>query len=886
MSGSASRRLYRLLLLLLPRDLRVRFGRDMEQLFVDRLSEVQGVRARARLWAALVVDVLTHAALERLSRLATLPHLSRRARRMDTMIGHDFKQALQRWRRAPVFGAMIVAILSLGMGVNIAVFALVDATLLRPLPFEAGDEVVHFWQESRADGSLTNFSHPIFLDLGARARTLEGVAGYHSPSMTLTRGDGARSVETVRVSPGFFALLGVDPALGRDFRPEDATVGAGRVTIVSNAFWRTELGGEPDVLGRALVLDGQPYTLIGVLPAEFVFPRERRAEVWRPLVPSEREASARGLRWMHVIGRLGPGVDLPSAQREMDRLAAEMEVEAPEANGGRGLRLISMRDQVVGETRPALLAVFAAVLVVLLITCSNVAHLVFVRVLGRRADLGVRRALGATRGQIVRHVTIEVLVLFLLGGAGAAVVSSWLLRAVPALLPPDAMAQAPFLGELSVDTWVLAYTCGVAVLGGLAFGLLTAARVASLEERGGLVASRRVIARGGTRLLVASQVAIAVALLASTFLLVRSSRALLGVDPGFDADDLMTLRISLPPTTYDDPALIAQFNEELVRRVETMPDVLGAAAVDRIPLSGNLATTLVRVPGEGGEAEARAANQHVVSPGYFDVMGMRVVGGRPLQDGDDAAAPRVAVVNELLAAALFGQQSPLGRTLILGMGAQAPTLEIVGVTADVKVHTIEEPPAPALYLPVAQLPSNATGLVVRTRTRPDALVGEVRAHVTGIDPSLDIYEVGSMRQLIDRSPDVLKRTIPALLLSAFAAFATILVGVGVFAIVGKDVAGRTRELGVRRAVGASSVDIVRDVTTGTLVTVAWGIVAGSALAVASARLVRSLLFGVGAGDPLTLVATASSVLLVASLACVLPVRRALAVYPTEALRSE
>ena len=806
-----------------------------------------------------------------------------RTLRREVMIMQDIKQALSRWRRQPLFALVVVAILALGLGANTAVFALVDATMIRPLPFRDGEELVHFWQLIFDGDSLINFSHPTFVDVGARSRTMAGVAAYHSPSMTWTRNDEARTVETVRVSPNFFTLLGVEPMLGRNFRAGDDQLSADRVVIVGHGFWSTELGADPDVIGGTLVLDGTPYAVVGVLPQDFVFPRERRAEVWRPLIPSEREATMRGSRWMHIIGRLAEGANITQAQGEMDRIATDMAREWPEANAGYGLRLIAMRDQVVGDTGPAVTAVYGAVLLVLMITCANLAHLMLARVTGRRSEIAVRNALGATLGQLVRHVLVEVLLLFVIGGMAGTLFASWLLDAVVSLIPTDAMLQAPYLGELAVSGRVVAYGLTMALVCGAVFGLIPALRVATSKGGPASMSTRTAIPRAGARLLVASQVAVAVTLLASTLLLVRSTLELLEVDPGFDTENLMTLRISLSGTAYDEGARIVAFNRELTERVAALPGVTGAAAVDRIPLSGNLVTTGLATPAMPSDGDRVRTNRHVITPDYFDVMGMRLVTGRGLRATDTADSRPVTVINEMLASALFGDASPLERAVVAG---GALTLEVVGVVADVKVHTIDEPASAALYIHTAQFPSRSTGLVVRTRDDPGVLVNAVREQVTAIDPALDIYEVSSMREMIDASPAMLTRTIPAALLSGFAAFATLLVGLGLFAVVAHDVAARTREIGIRRAIGALSASVVRDVTAGTMAVVALGMIVGAAAAVASARLLQSILFGVGAADPLALAATAAVVLVVAALACVVPVRRAVNVDPTEALRTE
>jgi predicted permease len=371
-----------------------------------------------------------------------------------------------------------------------------------------------------------------------------------------------------------------------------------------------------------------------------------------------------------------------------------------------------------------------------------------------------------------------------------------------------------------------------------------------------------------------------VTLLACTLLLVRSTLELLDIDPGFDPDNLLTLRISLPGAAYDDARIVA-FNRELVERVATLPGVIGAAAIDRIPLTGNSASVRLQLPTSD---EQISTNYHGVTPGYFDVMGMRLLAGRGFTSADADATEPVAIINELLAEALFGDRDPLGQTVPIDFGTGAP--RVIGLVNDVKVRSIEEAASPAVYVHAGQLPDTATGLVVRSSGEPAALINPVRAQVAAIDPALDIYEEAAMRDLIDASPTMLVRTIPAMLLSGFAAFATLLVALGLFAVVGHDVASRTREIGVRRALGALPAHVMRDVTAGTLAVVAGGIVLGTLAAVASARLLQSMLYGVGTTDPIALATTAAGVLAVAALACLVPARRAVNVDPTEALRSE
>lgn len=809
-------------------------------------------------------------------------------------VSHDVRDALRSLRRAPGFTSLAILILAVGIGASVAMFSVANGVLLRPLAFPDPGRLVTLWESGIESGRRMRVPPGSYLDYRSQQTVFASMGLFGAGVLTLT-GDGEpEQLLGAAVDGGYFATLDVQPLLGRVILDEEAHQGGPDVIVLSHALWQRRFGGRADIVGQRVTLDGKPYEIVGVMPPG-LYPtwpatvgaitfQESRQQFW---VPLRIEAGFAGSRTAHVFGvvaRLAPGVSLAQAQAAFDTISARLQQADPDAYEGERVILSALDDEVKGAVRPALWALVGAVGVLLLIGCANLATLTLARAAVRNRELAVRSALGAGRGRLVRHLLAESLLIASAGGVAGLLLARLTLGAFIRVVPAD----VPRLNAVSLDTTVLAFAVVLSALTALLFGTLPAWRASRPE----LADALRQEGRGGTgsrarertrRLLAATEVALASILVVGAGLLARSFVRLTAVDPGFNPDRLLVAELSLPGTT--DYATRQAFRDDLVGRLRALPGVESAAAAYDDPLSATWTDTFTI---EGRDAdEDFGAWQRIVSAGYFRTVGLGVHRGRAFTEADDDRHPRVVVVNEAFVRRFFAGENPVGRRLIV----PAPTRpngpephEIVGVVGDVKFLGPSAPAEPAFYVPLAQFPQWEVTILVRTAGDPRAVAPALRGVVHDLSPTQAIGTITTERGRADRM--VAQPRFTMTIVGLFGTLAFLLAAIGIYGLLAYSVAQRTRELGVRAALGAQRRDLTRLVLGQGLGVTLAGLVAGLAGAAVFTRLLGSLLYGISALDPPTFAAAALALVGVASVASYVPVRRAARIDPLVALREE
>ncbi|PYR41963.1 MAG: hypothetical protein DMF93_07100 [Acidobacteria bacterium] len=813
-----------------------------------------------------------------------------RAARLDG-VGGDVRFALRTLRRTTGFTIVVLTTLALGIGANAAIFSVVNAVVLRPLPFPDADRLVIVRGNLHRPGvEEIPASAGEYVDYRDRSRAFDEIAAYDTLGFNLTgRGEPER-VDGAIATASLFTALGVRAAIGRTFLAEEEQAGRNDVAILSHALWTRRFAGDPAIVAQTIALDGRPVDIVGVMPPGFAFPDET-TEIWKPVLVDADALSAdnRGSHGFTLVGRMKRGVPPAQARADLDAVASTFGARFPN-NYRYGFTTVVRRlqDEIVGGTSRALFVLLAAVGVVLLTACANVANLLLARGASRRKEIALRTALGASRGRLMRQLLTESVLLAAGGGAIGLVLAAW---GVP-LLVAAAPDSIPRLHEVTLDARAVAFTSVVSIATGLLFGLVPAAKMSrgalndALKE-GGRTAS----AHGRTgRVFVAAEVALSLVLLVAAALLVRSLARLQEVRPGFDPERLLTLRLSLPESRYTTFEQGDRFFADLTARLRAAPGVRGVAAVNAMPFSGVGGSRSFRIEGrtETRADQATEEQLRIVSDGYFGVMGIPIVRGREFTARDGLAAPRAAVVSEAFARKHFAGKNAVGKRV--SFEKDSPVwYEIVGVAGDIKHRGLDAPDRPELYVPYRQpLFANWTVrpmyFVVRTDGEPLAAGGVVRREIARLDSQQPISDLRPMTDRIERS--LAARRFSTALLALFAALAASLAAVGIYGIVGYAVTERTHEIGVRLALGATPRDVLAMVLREGLGMAAVGTVAGLAASLAAVRLIASQLYGVGAADPATFIAVPLLLFAVASVACFVPARRATRVDPVFALRAE
>jgi putative ABC transport system permease protein len=806
----------------------------------------------------------------------------------------DLAFALRAWRRQPLFALAAAATMAVGIGANSAVFSLVQSVLLRPLPFADPGRLVAL--HSTGTGRTRQpFSLPDFVDLREQGRTLAGLAGYGAWGANLTGRAEAERLAGMWATPGLLRLLGVQPALGRGPLPEEERAGGARVVVLTWGLWQRRFGGDEAVLGTSLSLNGEPYTVVGVLPAGFVLPG-REAELMTPFVPeADPRREQRLPAFLRLLGRLGPGVTVSQAQAELTAIAGRLRAAYPETNATRtGIAVIPLHEEVVGNVRLMLTVVQAAVALVLLVACANLASLLLARAAARQREMSVRVALGAGRRRLVRQLLTESLLLAAAGGALGLVFAQGAIQAFRALGPTD----LPRARDLRLDGGVVAFTTLLTLLAGVAFGLVPALQAARADPQESLAAGGRGSSGGrgrsrARRALVLAEVALSLVLLAGAGLLVKSFRRLQSVDPGYRTRQLLTLRVSLPKARYARREALAAFHDRLRPRLQAIPGVRAAGAASVAPLTPWRASINFTVDGQPAPEPEKVplANYRAVDERYFAAMEIPVLRGRDFALADGPAGRAVAIVNRTLAERYWPGADPVGARLTIDDTPERRTVEIVGVVGDVKHYALDDAPSLDVYVPYTQAPpsvavwlANSTSWVLRTSVDADAVAPAVRREVQSVDPEVAATALQSLDDAL--AGTVAPRRFNVLLLEWFALGALLLAGTGIYAVTACLAAQRTRELGIRLALGARRAQILALVVAQGMAPVAGGLALGLGAALALARLVEGLLYGVPARDPAIFVLAPLLLAAAAAAACSLPALRATRIDPVRALRVE
>ena len=802
---------------------------------------------------------------------------------------HDLRFALRLLLKNPGFTIVTVVALALGIGANTAIFSVVNAVLLRPLPYKDPERLVMVWEDATKTGRPRDTPTAAnFIDWRNQNQVFEGMAAINEESYNLTGAGDPERLDGVRVSASLFPLLGVEPQLGRVFTAAEDQPGSQRVVLLSYGLWQRRFGGDPSIVGKPITLNDQSYVVMGVMPARFQFPTNDN-QIWVPIAFSAEEAADRELHNLQVVARLKPGVTLAQAQAEMSTIATRLQQQYPETNKDVGAAVTSLREQLVGNIKPALLILLGAVGLVLLIACANVANLLLARAAVRQKEIAVRVALGARRMRLIRQFLTESIVLSVLGGVIGLVLAYTGLVLLRTFIPEDILQAR----EISIDLKVLGFTVIVSVATGVIFGLAPALQAFRVKQNETLKEGGRDAATGGSgkrlrSVLVTAEVATSLVLLIGAGLLINSFVRLRNVDPGFRSDHLLTMRIVMPMSKYlDRPRRIAFYNDVL-QRVQSLAGVRSAAITTNLPLYHQGNEMAVRIQGrpELPPAQQPTVVIRIVSPGYFDTMTIPLLNGRKLSDQDIDTTPRVAVISETMARTFWPNEDPVGKRFGIGEIESGPRwFNIVGVVKDVRQMRLTADPKPQAYLTYLQVGFfDSRDLVVKTDVDPASMAATIRNAVWEIDKDQPVSNVQTMETILADS--IAQQRFSMVLLAIFAGVALFLAAVGIYGVMSYSVAQRTREIGIRMALGAQTAAVLKLALGYGMKLVLIGIAIGLIAAFALTRLMSTLLFGVTATDPITFTLISLLLICVAALASYIPARRATKVDPMIALRYE
>lgn len=812
---------------------------------------------------------------------------------METLL-KDLRNSIRSLVKHPGFTAIAVITLALGIGANTAMFTVINAVLLRPLPYRDPGRLVTIWEESperdlfQMPVSLANMRE--WID---QNHTFDQISAYTFTNLNLTGAGEPARLLTVRSSANLFPLVGAAPMFGRAFLPEEDKEGANRVVILGHGLWQSRFGSDAGIVGKSLTLNNQSYTVVGVMPAGFQFPvgfgyqgqvLNEPTALFIPIAAEGRETE-RGNYSFFAIGRLEPGATIEQAQAEISTIESRLEQQYPDSNTGIGVSLIATEEQTVKEIRPALLVLLGAVAFMLLIACANIANLLLARAASRQKEIAIRTALGASRMRILRLLLTESLLLSLAGGGLGLLLAIWGSDALIALAPEN----IPRLNEVAVDGRVFGFTLAVSLITGIIFGLIPALHSLKPDLNSGLKEGSRgsMESPAGKRtrsVLVALEVALSLVLLIGAGLMIKSFLRLQQMDLGFNPANVLSVDLTAAPSKYPEEHQKSAFFQEVIERTRSLPGVESVATTTALPLTVSVSGSDFRIEGrpEPEAGKEMVINTSSVSPGYFPTLDIALMKGRDFSDRDKSDAPKVAIINDQLARIYFSAEDPIGKRI--SFDDRQSWISIVGVVGDVKRLGLDSNAQPEVYFPFPQAPTSSMSLVVRTTTQPLSLAGAVKNQIQLIDRDLPIDDAQTMEQLLTESNS--GRRFNMLLLIVFAGVALILAMVGIYGVMSYTVAQRTHEIGIRVAVGAQSRDVFRMVIGQGMMLAMIGIAFGLVGAFALTRLMTTMLFGVEPTDTTTFIGIAVLLTVVALVACYIPGRRATKVSPLVALRYE
>jgi len=797
----------------------------------------------------------------------------------------DLRYGARMLLRKPDFTLIAVLMLALGISGNTAIFSVVNAVLLRPLPLKDPERLMLVLETKLPQFPESTASPGNFLNWKAQNTVFEQLVATNNSSFNLVGTGDPERLRGMFVSDGFFTLLGATPQLGRDFLPEEDRAGRNFVVMLSHGLWQRRFGGDPNIVNQAITLNGQSYTVIGVMPASFRY-GGRNLDLWTPMAFTAQQAQNHGGHFLSVVGRLKSGVTVEQARTEMTAIAGRLATQYPNANAGWGVKLGPMLEFAVRGIKPALLVLLGAVAFVLLIACANVANLLLARAAGRQKEIAIRTAMGAGRWRIVRQLLTESLLLSLVGGAIGLLLAQWGMDLLLKLAPQN----LPRMSGVSLDGRALGFTAAITLLTGVIFGLVPALQASkpNLNEvmkdagRGSTEGGQRQFIRGA---LVVLEVASALVLLVGAGLMIKSFWRLQKVDPGFNPDNALMASIALPRRKFPEADQQAAFYKQLIENVSTLPGVQAVGASNDIPLSGSNTIFGFEIQGRPQQpaGAGQSTNYFAVSADYFKAMGIPLLRGRVFTEQDTKNTTRVAVINETMAKRFFPGEDPIGQRIHITNG---PTTyrEIVGIVGDVKQSGLDQDTPLQTYEPYTQQPFTNMSLVTRASGDPTGLSAAIRNQVLQIDKEQPVFSIATLDRLVSTS--IAQQKFSMLLLGVFAAVAMVLAAVGIYGVLSYAVTQRTHEIGIRMALGAGRAAVLRLVVGHGMTLTLIGIAAGLAAAFLLTRLMSTLLFGVSATDPLTFSLIALLLLTIALLACWIPARRATKVDPMIALRSE
>ncbi|HVF91699.1 MAG TPA: ABC transporter permease, partial [Blastocatellia bacterium] len=805
--------------------------------------------------------------------------------RRASMIGgawQDIRSSIRMLRKNPGFTVVAVLTLALGIGANTAIFSVINGVLLNPLPYKEPEKIMTVWQDNTTQAIQEDVSPANFLDYKELNQVFEGMAAAEPYGHDLLGAGDPEAISSWLVSEEFFRLLGVNALHGRTFLPEEFHEGSDHVVVLGYRLWQRRFGSDPNMIGQKIILDGEPHVVAGVMPPEFQMPPGK--EMWAPRVSGEIDRRRRGATYLKVIARLKPGVTVEQARSEMKLIASGLADQYPQTNAEMSASVVPLSEQMVGHLRPALLVLFGAVGFVLLIACANVANLLLVRGAEREQEFAIRAALGAGRARLMRQLGTEGLVLALAGGAGGVLLAGWAVSVMSALNP----GNFPRFEQVALDGRVLGFAVGVSMLTSLIFGLFPALQFSTPDLNRSLKESGRTGTAGLARhrlrsLLVVSEIAFALVLLAGAGLLIRSFVGLLRVDPGFRTDKVLSLEVHVWGKQRT-PQQRKAFFEQSLEKISALPGVQAAGAVSALPFHENSIDVNISFTVEGRAApvpgQEPSARMTISTLDYFKALGIPLLQGRSFNSFDNEGSTPVVLVNDKMARAYWPNEDPVGKKITVRYG-QPTVREIIGVVGDVRHTGLDSEPQPELFIPHAQSPSGSMTYVVRTDGEPSLMLPVIKKQIWALDKDLPFNTSGPIEQLVSASLG--EREFHLVLLASFAALALALAALGIYGLMSFSTSQRTHEIGIRMALGATPEDIVRMIVGQGAVLAAGGVALGIAGAALLMRFLESMLYGVSPTDPATLCAAALLLGAVTLLACYIPARRATRIGPLAAL---